>query len=354
MLRVEARLPLDGLELDAELEVAEGRTLAVAGPSGAGKTTLLRIVAGLTRPATGRVACGDEVWLDTGRGIDRPPERRRCGYVFQDYAIFEHLRVWRNVAYGVRGAPRRQRRDRAAALLARFGIEHLAGRWPRSLSGGERQRVALARALASRPNALVLDEPLSALDARTRAQAARELATVLGDVAVPTLLVTHDFSEAAALGDEVAVLDAGRIAQRGAAGELAARPATAFVADFVGGIVLTGRARPGPDGTTVVELDGGGAVTCLEPGSGPVAVTVYPWEIALAPVHEQAAGSARNRLEAEVVSVTALGNRLRVGLAGGQPLVAELTEAAARELALAPGVRVAASWKATATRLVQR
>lgn len=353
-LRVEARLPLAHVELDVELDVPAGFTLAVAGPSGAGKTTLLRAVAGLVRPAVGRVACGEEVWLDTGRGVDLPPERRRCGYVFQDYALFDHLSVWRNVAYGLRDEKRAERRARAHALLERFGIDHLADARPPTLSGGERQRVALARALAPEPSVLLLDEPLSALDARTRAHALRELAAILREADVPALLVTHDFSEAAALGDEVAVLDAGRIVQRGPASEVAARPATGFVADFTGAVVLTGHARAGPDGTTLVALDGASTVTSTEPGSGPVAVTVYPWEIVLEPPERSSAGSARNHLEAEVVSLTAVGNRVRVGLTAGQPLVAELTESAARDLALAPGSRVAATWKATATRVVAR
>ena len=354
MLGIEARLPLANVDLDVALEVPAASTLAVAGPSGSGKTTLLRVIAGLVRPAAGRVLCRDDVWLDTDRGMNVPPERRRCGYVFQDYALFDHLSVWRNVAYGLHKASRGQRRERAHALLERFGIDHLARARPSRLSGGERQRVALARALAPQPQALLLDEPLSALDARTRTRAARELAAILSETGVPALLVTHDFSEAAALGDEVAVLDAGHVVQRGSAAQVAARPATAFVADFTGTVVLNGTAHPAPNGTTVVELDGGGTVTCVEPGSGPAAVTMYPWEIALEPADATNTGSARNRLRAEVASLTQIGNRVRVELLAGQPLVAEVTASAARELSLAPGLEVTARWKATATRLVAR
>ncbi|MDX6690116.1 MAG: molybdate transport system ATP-binding protein [Solirubrobacteraceae bacterium] len=352
MLHVEARVPLRHFALEAELEVPAGTCVALAGPSGAGKSTLLRIAAGLMRPEHGRVTCGDDVWLDTSDGRQVPAERRGCGYVFQDYALFGHLRVWQNVAYGLRRMSRAQRRARAGELLERFGIAELADARPATLSGGERQRVALARALAPRPRALLLDEPLSALDARTRARASRELASVLRDAGVPALLVTHDFTEAAVLGDRVAVIDRGRIVQQGTADELAAAPASAFVADFTGAVVLTGVAHDGPDGTTLVELDGGGRATSTDRRTGPVALSVHPWEIALEPPGSHAASSPQNRLDAEVLTVTAIGNRVRVGLAASQPLVAEVTSTAVGGLHLAPGVRVTASWKATATRLV--
>ncbi len=352
MLRVEARTTLGRFELDATVEAPDGGCLAIAGPSGSGKSTLLRIAAGLLRPAHGRVVRGDEVWLDTESGRNLAPEARGCGYVFQDYALFGHMQVWQNVAYGLRGMSRAERRRRADELLERFGIQRLAGARPATLSGGERQRVALARALAVAPRALLLDEPLSALDARTRASASRELAAVLREAAVPALLVTHDFTEAAVLGDRVAVIDSGRIVQEGTAGELAAAPASAFVADFTGAVVLTGVAREGPGGLTLVDLDGGGVATSTDRRVGPVALSVHPWEIALEPAGAHAEGSAQNHLQAEVVTVTEVGNRVRVGLTAPQPLVAEVTAVAVGGLHLAPGVRVTASWKATATRLV--
>ncbi len=354
MLRVEAQARLGAFTLDVALETAAGSCLALAGPSGAGKTSVLRVVAGLVAPERGRVSCGDELWLDTATGLDVAPERRRCGYVFQEYALFPHLRAWQNVAYPIRGLPRGERRRRALELLERFGVADLADARPRTLSGGERQRVAVARALARRPAALLLDEPLSALDARTRASAGRELAAVLRETGVPTLLVTHDFTEAALLGDRVGVIDGGRVVQQGSAAELAASPASSFVADFTGAVVLTGTARPDADGLTHVALDGGGSVASTEPGDGPVAVSVYPWEIALAPADTPRSGSAQNHLPVEVISVTAIGNRIRVGLAAPQPLSAEITDASAGQLALEPGSRAVATWKATATRLLSR
>jgi molybdate transport system ATP-binding protein len=344
---------LGAFALDVALEVPAGSCLALAGPSGAGKTSVLRVAAGLSRPQHGRVTCGEEVWLDTAEGIDVPCERRRCGYVFQEYALFSHLRAWQNVAYPMRGADRGERRRRALALLERFGVAHLADQRPPTLSGGERQRVAVARALARRPAALLLDEPLSALDARARAAAGRELAAVLTAAGVPALLVTHDFTEAALLGHRVGVIDGGRVIQEGTAAELAAAPASAFVADFAGAVVLTGVARPARDGLTHVTLDGGGTVLSTEPGEGPVAVSVFPWEISLAPAGSERTGSAQNHLPVRVVSVTAVGNRVRAGLAAPQPLTAELSDASVHELALTPGASVVATWKATATRLLR-
>jgi len=347
------------LALAVSLEIPAGRCLALAGPSGAGKTSVLRMLAGLLAPARGRIVCDGETWLDTASGVALAPERRCCGYVFQDYALFDHLSAWRNVAYGLRGVPRARRRAEAVALLERFGMGDLADARPARLSGGERQRVALARALAPRPRALLLDEPLAALDARSAAAAARELAGLLHGLDVPALLVTHDFAEAALLGDEVAVLDGGRIVQRGSAAQLAAAPASPFVADFTGAVVLVGTVRPQPaDGgdLTLVELEGGGTVasTAPAPQGERVAVAIHPWEIAIEPAGSAAHGSAHNRIEVEVVAVTVIGNRVRLGLAGPQPLAAEITRASAERLALAPGVRAVATWKAAATRLLPR
>jgi len=354
MLAANATTGLREMRLQVELEVGAGTPLALAGPSGAGKTTVLRIVAGLFRPDAGNVTCDGERWLDTDRELDLPPERRGCGFLFQGYALFPHLRAWENVAYGLRGVPRVTRRRRAVELLDRFGATGLADSRPRELSGGERQRVALARALARRPRALLLDEPLSALDTQTRAAAARELGAAIADARVPTLLVSHDFTEAALLADEVAIIDSGRVVQRGTAAELADSPGSPFVADFTGAVVLTGDARRATGGLTAVRLDGGGEIRSTDVLDGPVAASIYPWEIAVEPPGAPSGGSALNRVDAVVVSVTAVGNRARIGLAAGQHLTAEITAASVSRLRLARGSRVTATWKATATRLIAR
>jgi molybdate transport system ATP-binding protein len=353
-LEVEARTTLGALELDVVLRAAPGECLALAGPSGAGKSSVLRVVAGLLRPRAGVVRCAGETWLDTSHGVDLPPDGRRCGYVFQEYALFGHLSAWQNVAFGMRDVPRAQRRERARSLLERFGMGARCDARPRTLSGGERQRVALARALARAPKALLLDEPLSALDARTRAAASRELQAILAEAAVPVLLVTHDFAEAATLGARVGVLDAGRIVQEGTAADLAMRPASAFVADFTGAVVLTGVAEAAEAGATRVRLDGGGELVSTDPGEGPVAASIFPWEVTIEPADSPAHGSQRNRLAAHVVSVTEIGERVRIGLAAPQPLAAEVTRDSVSELELAPGVRVVATFKAAATRITRR
>jgi molybdate transport system ATP-binding protein len=329
---------------ELDLAVDAGHCLAVAGPSGAGKTTLLRKLAGLA-PAHGTIECGGQTWLDTDRGIDVPAEQRRVGFVFQDYALFPHMSALANVEFGAHDL------DGASALLERLGIdEATAARRPTSLSGGERQRVALARALARYPDVLLLDEPLAALDPRTRAKAARELREILGGVAVPTVLVTHDFDEAAALGDEVAILDERHIVQLGEPSQLAAKPASAFVADLTGAVVLTGVAGRGPSGLTHVVLDGGGSVFSTDDAEGVVGVSIHPWDIALSDTEPE--GSTNNHLRARVESVTTIGNRARVGLHATQPLTAEITTASAQRLGIQPGSNVVATWKATATRLV--
>jgi molybdate transport system ATP-binding protein len=339
-----------------ELEAVAGTPLALVGRSGSGKTSMLRAIAGLLSPREGRVALGGSVWLDTERGVDLAPERRGCGFLFQDYALFPRMSAWRNVAYGMRG-PRRERRAAALAMLERLGVAALAEARPATMSGGERQRVALARALAARPPALLLDEPLAALDSTTRREAIGELRAVFAEAATPVVLVTHSFEEAAALAGELVVIDAGREIQRGSAAAISAAPASAFVADFAGAVVLRGEAS-GAGGLTLVRLPGGGEVWSADRGRGPASASVFPWEISIEAggAATAAAGSPAdsrlNRLTCEVITVTTIGSRARVGLAAPEPLVAEITAASAARLDLRPGARVVAVWKATATRLI--
>ena len=348
MLSAELRHPLRAFTLDLALIVNAGECLALAGPSGAGKTTTLRAIAGLLRPERAEVRCAGELW--DGPGTHLPPERRRCGFLFQEYALFGHMRAWENVAYGLRGRTA-ARRSLAVALLERFGAAGLADARPRELSGGERQRVALARALARRPAVLLLDEPLSALDAATRAEATAALRTLLAEANAPAILVTHDFAEAAVLADRVAVIEDGHVLQEGSAVKLAAEPRSAFVASFTGATTLRGTATRRADGLTAVALDGGGVLVAADEAEGRVTAVVHPWDVTLEPPGAPA-GSAQNRLAATVTTLTPAGNRLRVGLQAGQPLAAEVTAVGAERLGIVAGSQVLATWKATATRLV--
>jgi molybdate transport system ATP-binding protein len=333
--------PLRSFDASVELTVPDGATTALVGPSGAGKTTVLRVVAGLLRPRAGVVALGDRTWLDTDRGIDVSPEHRRVGYLFQEYALFPHLDVLANVRFGAgRGAP-------VADLLERFGISHLTAARIGELSGGERQRVALARALAFEPGVLLLDEPLSALDAHTKATVRIELHELLRELALPTILVTHDFEDAAALADHVGVIVDGRILQSGTAAELVATPVDPFVASFTGATLLEGTASAAANGLTEVVLDGGGSAWSTDQATGRVGLAIYPWEVSLG--RELPADSAVNHIRAPVASIVPLGNRMRVRVG---PIVAEVTTASAERLGFHQGEVVVASFKATAARLL--
>jgi ABC-type sulfate/molybdate transport systems ATPase subunit len=339
-LQADFALPLRAFALELAFEVS--RTVALVGPSGAGKTSVLRVVAGLAEPRRGRVSLEGERWLDTERRLSVPPERRRVGLVFQDYALFPHLSVRANVAFGAGGRP-------IDTLLERFRIGHLASAHPAALSGGERQRVALARALAREPAVLLLDEPLAALDAYTKAEVRHELAELLRELSLPTLLVTHDYEDAAALADEVGVLVDGRLRQLGPPAELVARPRDAFVASFTGANLLRGHARRDEGALTAIRLENGEDLYSADEAEGDVGVVVYPWEVSVARTHAPEADSALNVVRGEVGSLVEVGNRVRIRVG---PVTAEVTAASAARLELAAGGVAYATFKATGTRLV--
>ncbi|MGH9226523.1 MAG: ABC transporter ATP-binding protein, partial [Acidimicrobiales bacterium] len=224
------------LQLDVELTLGLGATIALLGPNGAGKTTLLRALAGLQPLTTGRVTLDGQVLEDTAKGVCLAPEDRPIGVVFQDYLLFPHLSALENVAFGLRcdGVHRTEARQRAQEWLERVGLGDRAPSKPRELSGGQAQRVALARALATQPRLLLLDEPLSALDASTRLEVRRELRRHLASFEGVRLLVTHDPLEAMALADELVVLEDGRVVQSGTPADVSARPRSRYVAELVG------------------------------------------------------------------------------------------------------------------------
>jgi molybdate transport system ATP-binding protein len=352
-LRIHKRL--GSLVLDAGLAVPRGVVLALVGESGSGKTTLLRLLAGLLAPDQGRVTLGGQVLFDRTRGIDVPAHARPVGYVAQDYALFPHLSAFENVAFGLRaqgmrGAPLR---TRVAGALERVGIRELGSRRPQELSGGQQQRVALARALVLEPEALLLDEPLAALDRQTRRAIRAELRRLLAGLPCVTLLVTHDPTEALTLGERVAVLEAGRITQEGPREELLHKPRTRYVAEFLGTNLFhaTVRARDG-SGVARLTADGGEILAAESELEDEVFAVVDPREITISPAPP--GGSAQNVLRGTVEEIqpeAPSGDRLRVSLATRPPLVAELTRRAADQLGLAPGLEVYASFKATGVRL---
>ncbi len=276
-----------GFSLDAALELPLGIT-ALVGPSGCGKSSLLRLLAGLERPADGFIHQGERIWFDAARGVCLAPQRRRVGLVFQDYALFDHLTVAENVAFGV---PRPARRAQVRHWLRRLGLEDLAGRRPHQLSGGQRQRVALARALAPEPDLLLLDEPFSALDGHRRAGLREGLAALVEESPRPVLLVTHDLEDARRLAQWTAVMVDGRLLRHGPTGEVFHDPGSATAARVLGWrnlLPLTdlrgGRAR-GSWGTVPV------------PGSAPAGVV--PW-LALRPERLRPARPGESGLRARV------------------------------------------------------
>ena len=341
-LMVDATTRVDSFELSVSLTARAGEILAVLGPNGAGKSTLLRTVSGLLAVESGVVRLDDTVLDEPERGVFVAPQRRRVGVVFQDHRLFPHLRVIDNVAFGLRARHVGKATARACAhdWLDRLGLGELAQRRPRQLSGGQAQRVALARALACEPHALLMDEPLAALDVQTRAEVQGELREHLGVFGGPAILVTHDPIEALLLASRIVVLERGRVAQEGLPAEITSRPLTPYVARLVGMNLYEGRAAG-----DVVDLDSGGRLVAADAPSGRVLAALRPSAITLhteAPHHS----SARNIWPAKVTGLAPLGDRVRVTAAGEPGATVDVTAAAVAELGLALGAPVWLSAKA--------
>lgn len=330
------------LLVDVEFTVAPGEIVAVLGPNGAGKSTLLRVLAGLTRPDGGRVELAGELLDDPASGVRVPPHQRQVGMVFQDHLLFPHLSTVDNVAFGLRarGESRADARAHAVEWVARMGLADHAAAKPRALSGGQSQRIALARALAGRPRLLLLDEPLSALDARTKLDVRADLRRHLDGYGGASVLVTHDPVDAMALADRLLVVERGRVVQEGRPVDVARRPRTDYVARLVGLSLLSGTA----DGRFVT-LDTGAAVQLGESAHGPVFVAIRPSSVGL--FRSRPGGSLRNAWPARVVGVTPYGETLRVDLAGEVPLTADVSPEAAADLELVHGAEVWAAVKAS-------
>jgi len=369
-LRADLRLDRGEFSVEVQLEAPAGVS-ALLGPNGSGKTTVLLALAGLLRADRADVEVGGRAW--SGPGVDLPPERRSVGLVLADPVLFGHLSLLDNVAFGPRsrGMPRRTARERAQEELERVGLGDLVSRRPGQVSSGQAQRAALARALATDPEVLLLDEPLSALDPQTRSRTRSDLATRLRDYPGVTLLTTHDPLDALTLADRLLFLEDGRITQTGTPGEVVARPRTAYVASLVGLNLLRGTLThdgpdaPGAGATDESTLPGGGWTLTLagtregagaarlvlaDPPDGAAAgeevwASINPEAVALFTQRPQT--SARNLWRLRVDSVTVTGQRTRVHLVGEVALVAEITLGAVADLDIQQGRELWAAVKAT-------
>lgn len=335
-----------------ELPLRQFSATVLFGPSGCGKTTILRSLAGLERPESGTITFGDDVWLDAARSICRSPQRRDVGFCFQDYALFPHLTVGENVGYGLRGE-RSQCRRTVDAMLERFQLTGLERRYPHQISGGQQQRVALARALVRQPRLLLLDEPLSALDATLRDEIRLKLRKLLSGFEIPVVIVTHDRMEALALADQLVVMENGRIEQSGPVEQVFSKPSNSNVARIVGiETVETGDVIQVTDGLATVEVRGV-PLTALAPPEPArrVHVCIKGEDVTLQK-GVQGTQSSRNHLAGTIQWIASEGPLLRVGIDCGFELTALVTRQACAELDLKTGDRITASIKAPAIHLI--
>ena len=359
--------------LEAQWDVAAGQVMVLFGASGAGKSTMLRLIAGLLRPASGRIEIGGRAVYNSGTGAWLPAHRRNIGYLTQQYHLFPHLRVDQNIGYGLTALPRDERGGRVRQWLSSLHLEGLERRWPWELSGGQRQRVALARALAPGPDLLLLDEPFSSLDAELRRVLRGELRSMLAQRGIPVILVTHDREEALAIGDLVQVIDQGRSVAEGTPVEVLGQPGQGRVARLVGVenlLELTVESRNPVDGTMV--CTGGGLrleVPLDEPASPTglgvqatatspttfgdrVRVGIRAKDIILAE-DDPHGMSARNRIQGTVTEVEARPPGYTVTLDCGLSLQCHITRASLAEMEITLGRRLWAVFKASSCFLVQ-
>lgn len=342
MLQADVAVRLGSLTVEVQLDAAPGEIVAVLGPNAAGKTTLLRALAGLIPLDRGKVTVDGVVFDDVARGIHVSPERRPIGVVFQDYLLFPHLSALENVAFGLRarGVAARDARVRAGSWLDRLGLSEHANARPRALSGGQAQRVALARALAIDPRVLLLDEPLAALDASARGSVRRDLKRHLASFAGIRIVITHDPLEAVALADRLVILEGGRVVQTGSPAAVTQRPRSRYVADLVGVNLLRGTSAAGQ-----VAVAGGASLQSADAVDGEVFAVIHPRAVALH--RSRPEGSPRNVWRGRASALDFQGDRVRVGVEGEMPIIAEITPAAVRELDLAEGGEIWVSVKAT-------
>ena len=334
-----------GPRVEASLRIPAGASITILfGPSGAGKTTVLRCIAGLEKLTSGKIIFDGQEWTNLA------PQKRPAGYVFQEYALFPHLRVRENIAYGVKG--RSDAVDRVAQMLR---VSDLLDRWPSELSGGQQQRVALARALAREPRLLLLDEPLSALDAATRDHVRSELANLLRRFGIPAIVVTHDWVDALTLGDQMLVMSGGRVLQTGPPLEVFTRPQHREVAAAVGvETVVSGRVKRREGGLALLQV-GRSDLAAADPGGEALDfyVCVRGEDVTLEKGRAEQS-SARNHLRGIVTEIVPAGALTRVVADVGFELIALVTRQAVADLELMKGTEVFAVFKASAVHLIPK
>jgi len=332
---------VEGFSLrDISLEVKRREYFVLLGPTGAGKTLLLELIAGLHTPDGGRIL------IDGVDVTHMPPERRGVGFVYQDYSLFPHMRVEENIAFGLRmrKLPREEIDERVNSIMESMGISHLRGRYPETLSGGEQQRVSLARALAINPKVLLLDEPLSALDPRTRETLRDELRRIHKTMNITTIHVTHDQVEAVTLADRIGVMMDGEIIQVGTAQEVFNKPVDERIASFTGvENILDGRVVSNRDGVALIETEDYKIYAVTDITEGAVKVFIRPESIVLS--KRPMRSSARNTIKGRITGMTNLGPLVNVEIDGR--LKVYITKQSAEEMRLKPGGTVYASFKAT-------
>ncbi|HET9999729.1 MAG TPA: ABC transporter ATP-binding protein [Ktedonobacteraceae bacterium] len=379
MLKAHFDTQLGAFHLTMNLVGEAGKTTVLLGESGAGKTTVLRLLAGLLYPDQGHIALNDVVYFDSERRISIPPQERPVGYVFQDYVLFPHMTVFENVAFGLR-AQRMARREIARRVGEALEQAHLVGlddRRPAQLSGGQQQRVAIARALALRPQLLLLDEPLAALDVQTRREVRQELRHILSQLGITTVMVTHQYLEALLFGHQILVLEGGSVLQQGQQRDLLEHPRSSYVAELVGTNFFRGHLvrcetpticmiRVQNDGREDIEIKAAleeDGVPDDAPREGDEAfVVVDPHSITLSLTPSES--SASNVFEGKIMQVLRLESssggsvplrdgRVRISIlleSTTLPLTAEVTEASTLRLELEEGKRIYATFKATEAR----
>ncbi|MDY6796767.1 MAG: tungstate ABC transporter ATP-binding protein WtpC [Actinomycetota bacterium] len=327
---------LKGVTLDVE----DGDYLIILGPTGAGKTILLETVAGIYNPDRGKV------YLNGEDVTDIPPRKRNIGMVYQDYMLFPHLTVESNIRFGLKARKdkKEQAREKSREMAEMLGIDHLLHRYPGTLSGGEQQRVAIARALIVKPDVLLLDEPLSALDAETRARLREELQRIHDMTRTIMIHVTHSFDEAFLLGNRMAIMNKGKIVQVGETGEVFRRPNSKFVADFVGTTnIYQGESRivNGVSRISMNQVD----ILSSQAISGPVYTTLRPESI-LVSLHPLES-SARNLMEGNIERIMDEGSIIKIEVNVGVPLISAITRRSYDDMELCIGKKVYLTFKAT-------